>query len=84
MFGVDIIVNKVAGPTIAMGPRIDWTAELSNTRNADSWDFKAKATAGFGGEFGAKVKVFGWDLAEWKYPFNIGTQKTIFEYPKAN
>ena len=84
MFGVDIIVNKVAGPTIAMGPRIDCTAELSNTRNADSWDFKAKATAGFGGEFGAKVKVFGWDLAEWKYPFNIGTQKTIFEYPKAN
>ena len=27
-------------------------------------------------------RVFGWELAEWKYPFDIGKQKPIFKYPE--
>lgn len=84
MFGVDVIVDKVAGPKLAIGPRLKFKAELSYTRWVDggSWDFNAEASAGLGGEFGAKVKVFGWELAEWKYPFDIGKQKPIFKYPE--
>lgn len=86
LFGVDVIVDKVAGPTFAVGPQVKLKAALSYTRWTDDgkWDFKAKATAGVAGEFGAKVKVFGWELADWKYPFEIGQQKTIFEYPKTD
>lgn len=84
MFGVDVIVDKVAGPTFCVGPQFNFKAQLSYTRWIDggSWDFTANATAGVGGEFGAKVKVFGWELAEWKYPFDIGPQKTIYKYPE--
>lgn len=59
-------------------------AKMSYTywTNGGTWDFTADASAGVGGEFGAKVKVFGWELAEWKYPFDIGPQKTIYKYPK--
>ncbi len=58
--------------------------EVVGDREVDggSWDFNAEASAGLGGEFGAKVKVFGWELAEWKYPFDIGKQKPIFKYPE--
>ena len=85
MLGVDVIIDKVAGPSIAMGPQVN--AKASHTyslwKEGGEWDFKAKATAGCGGEVGAKIKVFGYELAEWKCPFEIGPQKTIFEYPES-
>ena len=84
MFGVDVIVDGVAGPTFSIGPQLKCKAKMSYTywTNGGTWDFTADASAGIGGEFGAKVKVFGWELAEWKYPFDIGPQKTIYKYPK--
>lgn len=84
MIGVDVIIDKVAGPTLNVGPQVNADATLSYTRWTDggNWDFKAKATAGCGGEVGAKIKIFGYELADWKCPFDIGPQKTIFEYPK--
>jgi hypothetical protein len=86
MFGVDVIIDKIAGPTLAMGPQVNAKATISYTRwmDAGKWDFKAQATAGCAGEFGAKIKVLGYELADWKRPFELGPQKTIFEYPKAN
>jgi len=81
MLGVDVIIDKMAGPTLSMGPQVKAEAKLSYTRwqGNGEWDFKAKAVAGCGGEFGAKLKVFGYELAEWKTPFDLGPQKTIFE-----
>jgi hypothetical protein len=85
MFGIDVIIDKIAGPSIAMGPQVNAKASLTYSywKEGGEWDFKAKATAGCGGEVGAKIKVFGYELAEWKCPFEIGPQKTIFEYPKS-
>lgn len=86
MLGVDIIIDKVAGPSIAMGPQVNANASLSYSlwKEGGEGDFKAKATAGFAGEVGAKIKVFGYELADWKWPFELGKQKVIFEYPKSN
>ena len=85
MFGIDVIIDKIAGLSIAMGPQVNAKASLTYSywKEGGEWGFKAKATAGCGGEVGAKIKVFGYELAEWKCPFEIGPQKTIFEYPKS-
>ena len=85
MLGVDVIIDKIAGPSIALGPQVNAKANLTYSywKDGGEWDFKAKATAGVAGEVGAKIKVFGYELADWKCPFELGPQKTIFEYPKS-
>ena len=85
MLGVDVIIDKIAGPSIALGPQVNAKANLTYSywKDGGEWDFKAKATAGVAGEVGAKIKVFGYELADWKWPFELGPQKTIFEYPKS-
>ena len=84
MLGVDVIIDKIAGPSLSMGPQVNAKATLSYSywKDGGAWDFKAKATAGCAGEVGAKIKVLGFELADWKWPFEVGPQKTIFEYPK--
>lgn len=82
MLGVDVIIDKIAGPTINVGPQFNAKANLIFAPWSEQLDMTAKVTAGCAGEVGAKIKVFGYELADWKWPFELGPQKTIFEYPK--
>ena len=82
MIGVDVIIDKIAGPTINVGPQFNAKANLIFAPWSEQLDMTAKVTAGCAGEVGAKIKVFGYELADWKWPFELGPQKTIFEYPK--
>ena len=85
MLGVDVIIDKVAGPSASVGPQLNAKANLTIAPWAkEKFDLTAKVTAGCAGEVGAKVKVFGYELVDWKYPFEVGAQKTIFQYPSAN
>ena len=80
-FGVDVIIEKVAGPSFDIGPQVTLDANLSYQLFDDHVDASIEAKAGVGGEAGAKIKIFGFNVAEWASSFDIGPQWTIFKYP---
>ena len=80
-FGIDVIIEKVAGPSFDIGPQVTLDANLSYQLFDDHVDASIEAHAGVGGEAGAKIKIFGFNVAEWESTFDIGPQWTIFQYP---
>jgi hypothetical protein len=85
MLGVDVIIDKIAGPSASVGPQLNAKANLTIAPwSKEKVNFKANVTAGCSGEVGGKIKVFGYELADWKWPFEIGPQKTIYQYPAAD
>ena len=81
LFGVDVIIEKVAGPSFNVGPQVKVNAKLSYQIGDDHINASIEGKAGIGGEAGAKIKIFGFEVAEWKTYFDIGPQWTIFKYP---
>ena len=81
LFGVDVIIEKVAGPSFNVGPQVKVNAKLSYQIGDDYINASIEGKAGIGGEAGAKIKIFGFEVAEWKTYFDIGPQWTIFKYP---
>lgn len=79
-FGVDVIIEQLAGPTFNIGPQINGQAKLSYAIGGDL-NFTADVTAGIGGEAGGTIKIFGFELAQWQAPFTIGPQWSIYKYP---
>ena len=80
-FGVDVIIEKVAGPSFNVGPQVKVDAQLSYQIGDDRVNASIEGKAGIGGEAGAKIKIFGFEVAEWHTYFDIGPQWTIFKYP---
>ena len=80
-FGVDIIIEKLGGPTFNIGPQVNINAKLSYQMGDDRINASIEGKAGIGGEVGAKLKIFGFELADWRTYFDIGPQWTIFKYP---
>lgn len=80
-FGVDVIIEKVAGPSFNVGPQVMVDAQLSYQIGDDHVNASIEGKAGIGGEAGAKIKIFGFEVAEWHTYFDIGPQWTIFKYP---
>ena len=80
-FGVDVIIEKLGGPTFNIGPQVKVNAKLSYEMGDDHIDASIEGKAGIGGEVGAKLKIFGFELADWRTYFDIGPQWTIFKYP---
>ena len=80
-FGVDVIIEKVAGPSFNVGPRVAVDGKLSYQVGDDRMKAEIEAKAGIGGEAGAKIKIFGFNVVEWKSYFDIGPQWTIFKFP---
>ena len=80
-FGVDVIIEKVAGPSFNIGPQVGVEAELSYQVGDDHVKASIEGTAGIGGEAGAKIKIFGFEVAQWDTSFDIGPQWQIFKYP---
>ena len=85
MFGCDIIIDKLAGPEIAVGPKLQAKAGLTIAPfEEDPVDFNASVDFGLIGEVGAKIKVWKWELAEWHTDLDFGLNWNIFKYPKDN
>ena len=85
MFGCDIIIDKLAGPEIAVGPKLEAKAGLTIAPfEEDPVDFNASVDFGLIGEVGAKIKVWKWELAEWHTDLDFGLNWNIFKYPKDN
>ena len=85
MFGCDIIIDKLAGPEIAIGPKLQAKAGLTIAPfEKNPVDFNASVDFGLIGEVGAKIKVWKWELAEWHTDLDFGLNWNIFKYPKDN
>ena len=80
MLGADVIVMKLAGPKIALGPKLTADAELRLNQDADQCYFKSSVNVGFVGEVGAKLKIWEWDLGDFTQDFKFGEPYNIFHY----
>ena len=85
MFGCDIIIDKLAGPEIAIGPKLQAQAGLTIAPFEEKKvDFNASVDFGLVGEVGAKIKIWKWELAEWHTDLDFGLNWNLFKYPKDN
>jgi hypothetical protein len=85
MFGCEMIIDKLAGPELAVGPELTASAGLTIAPfEKDPVNFEASVDFGIKGEVGAKIKVWKWALAEWTVPLDFGLNWNIFKYPKDN
>lgn len=78
--GVDVLLYGTAGPKAAVGPRIGATAEgtLSTKEGAD---FKASIDVTVNAEAGAKLKVLGYEIAEFNKNFELAGPWNLKKYP---
>ena len=85
MFGCEMIIDKLVGPELAVGPQLKADAGLTLTPfEKDPVNFEASVDFGLTGEVGAKLKVWKWELAEWNVDLDFGLNWNIFKYPKDN
>ena len=80
MLGADVIVQKLAGPKLALGPKLTADAELRLNQDVDQCHFKSSVDVGFVGEIGAKLKIWKWELGEISKDFVLGDSYNIFHY----
>lgn len=73
--GMDVMIYGVAGPTVSVGPRLGAEAELTISPFDENWNekncFTASAMLSVNAEAGAKLKVLGYELAEYKTTFKL-------------
>ena len=85
MFGCEMIIDKLVGPELAVGPQLKADAGLTLTPfEKDPVKFEASVDFGLTGEVGAKLKVWKWDIAEWNVDLDFGLNWNIYKYPKDN
>ena len=79
--GVDLIIDKLAGPTIAIGPKLTAEAELKIAPLEDKpINFNAEVKAGVYAELGAKLKVWKFELGEWSTKMKLVPETSLFSY----
>lgn len=83
--GMDVMIYGVAGPTVSVGPRLGAEAELTISPFDENWNekncFTASAMLTVNAEAGAKLKVLGYELAEYKATFKLAGPWTLWKYP---
>ena len=85
MFGCEMIIDKLAGPELAIGPQLTADAGLTIAPfEKDPVNFEASVDFGIKGEVGAKIKVWKWELADWTTDLDFGLNWNLFKYPKDN
>jgi hypothetical protein len=77
--GVEVLFYGLAGPTASVGPRLGATADLKAVAG-QGLDLKAKADLSINAEAGAKLKLLGFELAEYHENFKLGGPWKIWEY----
>ena len=82
MLGASFIIDKLAGPKIAIGPRVKAKAEM-NIKPFDTKEpltFDASLKMGIYADMGVKVKFWELDVAEWNTSFKLTDEKTFWSY----
>ena len=78
--GVDVLLYGVAGPKAAVGPRIGATAE-GTISTKEGTDFTASVDVTVNAEAGAKLKVLGYEIAEFNKTFELAGPWNLMKYP---
>ena len=86
--GADLVVDGVAGPSISVGPKISANAELEMAPfdAKQPINFNASLKAGVYAEMAAKLKLWKFDITEWRSkPINLVPEKEFwsYQYPKS-
>ena len=83
--GMDVMIYGVAGPTLSVGPRLGAVADLKISPFEKNWnektDFSASVNLTVNAEAGAKLKVLGYELAEYKATFSLAGPWCLWKYP---
>jgi len=83
--GMDVMIYDVAGPEVAVGPRLGAEAELTVSPFADSFDetlnFRAEVGLTMNAVVGAKLQVLGYELAEYTKTIHLAGPWTLWKYP---
>ena len=80
MLGADVIVQKLAGPKLAIGPKLTADAELKFNQDVKQSYFKSSVDIGFAGEVGAKLKIWKWELGDLSKDITFGKSYNLFHY----
>ena len=80
--GVNLIIDKLAGPKISIGPKMTAKAEMSfiPLDEKKPLTFEASLKAGVSADIGMKVKVWKINIADWSKEIVIMDKKTLWEY----
>ena len=83
--GMDVMIYGVAGPTVSVGPRLGAQADLKISPFEKNWnektDFSASVDLSVNATAGAKLKVLGYELAEYKATFRLAGPWCLWKYP---
>ncbi len=83
--GMNVMIYDVAGPEVAVGPRLGAEAELTLSPFADNYDemlnFNAEVGLTVNAVVGAKLKVLGYELAEYTKTIELAGPWTLWKYP---
>lgn len=83
--GMDVTIYGVVGPTSSVGPKLDAVADLKKSPSASSWkektDFSASITLSVNASVGARLKVLGYELAEYQTSFCLAGPWLLWKYP---
>ena len=83
--GMDVMIYGVAGPTVSVGPRLGAQADLKISPLEKKWnektDFSASIDLTVNATAGAKLKVLGYELAEYKTTFQLAGPWCLMKYP---
>jgi hypothetical protein len=78
--GAEVMIYGVAGPEIGIGPKIGGELELTLSTKDDP-TFNAELKMGLEAVAGAKLKILGYELADWSITFPIAGPWTLFKFP---
>ena len=82
MLACDIMLYNAAGPSIAFGPQFNEKAKVNFAPGTeDPLDISASCSIALAGEVSAKIKVFEWNIGEWKKALDFGLEKELWRFP---
>ena len=77
--GAEVIIDGVAGPEVSVGPRLG--AEASIKLSPTGFDWNAEVNLTVQALAGIKLKVLGYEIAEWTKTFDIVGPWTLLKFP---